>query len=71
MWSRRGALRGEIGHVAENRDGELGVRTTTVRFPGGNRTASRTEGYRYWPVFVAVSIARPDSFPLPLMSVRM
>jgi hypothetical protein len=27
--------------------------------------------YRYWPVFVAVSIARPDSLPLPLMSVRM
>jgi hypothetical protein len=36
-------------------------------------TASRTRrtGYRYWPVFVAVSIARPLSSPLPLMSVRM
>src|SRR6185503_8153518 len=32
--------------------------------------AARTR-YRYWPVFVAVSIARPDSLPFPLMSVRM
>ena len=27
--------------------------------------------YRYCPVLVAVSMARPDSLPLPLMSVRM
>ena len=29
-------------------------------------------GYRYWPVLLAVSIARPDSAPLPPeTSVRM
>ena len=27
--------------------------------------------YRYWPVFVAVSIARPDSWFFPVTRVRM
>ncbi|GAB2754019.1 hypothetical protein GCM10027174_31750 [Salinifilum aidingensis] len=40
---------------------------------GGAATAppQRRVGYRYWPVFVAVSIARPDSWFFPLTSVRM
>jgi hypothetical protein len=29
------------------------------------------EGYRYWPVFDAVSIARPVSAFLPVTRVRM
>jgi hypothetical protein len=33
--------------------------------------AGSSPRYRYWPVLVAVSMARPDSLPLPLMSVRM
>ena len=44
-----------------------------------NRTAPRTGStapsvrwsYRYWPVLLAVSIARPDSAFLPVTSVRM
>ncbi|SDE54794.1 hypothetical protein SAMN05660485_01033 [Blastococcus fimeti] len=37
----------------------------------GAGPSSSVRIYRYWPVFVAVSIARPDSLPLPLISVRM
>ena len=45
-------------------------RTTNGPAPEGTGPPGRCR-YRYWPVFVAVSMARPDSLPLPLMSVRM
>ena len=45
--------------------------TPAARPPVRDRAARDVDDYRYWPVFVAVSIARPDSLPLPLMSVRM
>jgi hypothetical protein len=45
------------------------------RGPGGAGRgavgASGTATYRYWPVLEIVSMARPESAPLPVTSVRM
>ena len=44
-------------------------RTARVRRPGPFMKLLRT--YRYWPVLLAVSMARPDSWFLPVTRVRM
>jgi hypothetical protein len=53
-----------VGGPGRRRDPCRGLPRACVRLGAG-------VFQRYWPVLVAVSIARPDSLPLPLMSVRM
>ena len=46
--------------------------TENDRWPGSTEEPGHRRGrYRYWPVFDAVSIARPDSAFFPVTSVRM
>jgi hypothetical protein len=65
---RPGSPKG-AGPLGASSSGPLQGPAASLRAVGGRGSFSFY--YRYWPVFVAVSMARPDSLPLPLMSVRM
>jgi pimeloyl-ACP methyl ester carboxylesterase len=76
--ARRQASLGPGGHVPDGPGGQGGrpVRRVSPHAPaarplGRDRAAGTCTNYRYWPVLLAVSIARPDSAFLPVTRVRM
>jgi len=63
------------GSSSGARTGSDPVRRVSLHAPAAGPTQGpgRRDGrcYRYWPVLLAVSIARPDSAFLPVTRVRM